>query len=118
MWHDGTVRRDLLYVEDVAAAIGHLDELAGRHWLLGTGQGSQLGGVFETVSRLVGEITGKQPAPVTSIVPPAHAEAGDFRSVTIDSTAFRAVTGWSPATPLEDALRATVAFLAADREGS
>lgn len=121
MWHDGTVRRDLLYVEDVAravvAAIGRMDELAGKHWLLGTGEGRPLGRVFETVSRLVAEETGKQPVPVTSVEPPAHAEKGDFRSVTIDATAFRTATGWRPATPLEDALRATVAFCAAGREG-
>ncbi|MGW7516433.1 NAD-dependent epimerase/dehydratase family protein [Streptomyces sp. NPDC054796] len=120
MWHDGTVRRDLLYVEDVAravaAAVGHTGELAGRHWLLGTGEGSPLGDVFRTVAALAAEATDKEPVPVVSVEPPGHAEAGDFRSVTIDSSAFRAVTGWAPATPLEDALRATVAFVA-DGEG-
>lgn len=121
MWHDGTVRRDLLYVQDVAravaVAIGHVDELAGKHWLLGTGEGRPLGGVFETVARLVSEETGKDPVPVTSVEPPAHAETGDFRSITIDASAFGTATGWRPATTLEDGLRATVAFAAAGREG-
>jgi dTDP-4-keto-6-deoxyhexose 4-ketoreductase len=120
MWHDGTVRRDLLYVEDVArafaAAVDHTDALAGRHWLLGTGRGEPLGDVFRTVAALVAERTGKPAVPVVSVPPPAHAEAGDFHSVTIDASAFRAATGWSPGTPLEEALRRTVEFCLAGHE--
>ncbi|MFD3515326.1 NAD-dependent epimerase/dehydratase family protein [Streptomyces sp. NPDC058657] len=116
MWHDGTVRRDLLYVEDAArafaAALDHVDELAGRHWLLGTGEGRPLGEVFRTVADLAAARTGEPPVPVVSVEPPAHAETGDFRSVTVDSSAFRSVTGWQPATDLDEALRRTVAFQA------
>jgi dTDP-4-keto-6-deoxyhexose 4-ketoreductase len=122
MWHDGTVRRDLLYVEDAAralvAAVDHADALAGRHWLLGTGRGEPLGEVFTTVAALVAEHTGKPAVPVVSTPPPAHAEAGDFRSITIDSSAFRTATDWRPETPLGEALRRTVAFCADGREGS
>ncbi|MET7713176.1 NAD-dependent epimerase/dehydratase [Streptomyces sp. NPDC005407] len=120
MWHDGTVRRDLLYVEDVArgivAAADHAEALAGRHWLLGTGVGRPLGGVFEEVAALVAERTGKSPVPVVSVEPPSHAEAGDFSSMTIDASAFRGVTGWTPGTPLTEALRSTVGFLADETE--
>ncbi|WP_262386753.1 NAD-dependent epimerase/dehydratase [Streptomyces sp. TRM49041] len=120
MWHDGTVRRDLLYIDDLAravvAAIDHTDALAGRHWLLGTGQGQPLGPVFEQVAGLVAERTGKPPVPVVSVEPPAHAEAGDFTSVTIDASAFHTVTGWQPRTPLHQALRRTVTYLADEAE--
>ncbi|MGD3110241.1 NAD-dependent epimerase/dehydratase family protein [Streptomyces sp. YGL11-2] len=120
MWHDGTVRRDLLYVEDlaraVAAGVRHAEALAGRHWLLGTGAGRPLGGVFEQIAALVAERTGNPPVPVLAVEPPAHAEAGDFSSVTIDASAFRGVTGWDPQTPLTEALRRTVAFLADEAE--
>lgn len=122
MWHDGTVRRDLLYVEDAAralvAALDHIDELAGRHWLLGTGSGRPLGEVFRTVADLAAGRTGEPAVPVVSVEPPAHAEAGDFRSVTVDSSAFRAVTGWQPRTSLDEALRRTVAFQADGGEGA
>ncbi|WP_221349912.1 NAD-dependent epimerase/dehydratase family protein [Streptomyces beigongshangae] len=116
MWHDGTVRRDLLYVDDLAravvAALDHAGSLAGRHWLLGTGEGRPLGQVFEQIAALVAEHTGEPPVPVLSVEPPAHAEAGDFSSVTIDASAFRSATGWAPHTPFAEALRRTVAGLA------
>ncbi|MFF8608922.1 NAD-dependent epimerase/dehydratase family protein [Streptomyces sp. NPDC015346] len=120
MWHDGTVRRDLVHVEDVAralvAGIDHIGELAGRHWLLGSGTGSPLGEVFTTVAGLVAERTGKPAVPVVSVEPPAHSEPGDFRSVTVDASAYRAVTGWRPEIPLTEALRRTVEFIADGRE--
>ncbi|UED87206.1 NAD-dependent epimerase/dehydratase family protein [Streptomyces profundus] len=112
MWHDGTVRRDLLPVRDVAralvAALGHVDALAGRHWLLGTGVGSPLGDVFRTVAGLVAERTGKPEVPVLSVDPPEYAETTDFRDVVIDPSRFASVTGWRARTPLSEALRETV----------
>jgi len=101
----------------LVAATDHVPELAGRSWLLGTGHGAPLGEVFTTVAELVAEHTGKPPVSVVSVQPPEHAEAGDFRSVTIDSSAFRAVTGWSPRVPLEEGLRRTVAFCTGPDEG-
>ena len=120
MWHDGTVRRDLVYIDDVAralvAAAEHAGDLAGRAWLLGSGHGTPLGEVFRTVADLVAAETGKPPVRVLSVPPPANAEAGDFRSVTIDSTAFRAVTGWRPQVPLGEALARTVAHCVRESE--
>ena len=120
MWHDGTVRRDLVYVDDVAralvAAADHVEELAGRAWLIGSGHGVPLGEVFTTVAGLVAAETGKPPVAVVSVPPPANAEAGDFHSVTIDSSAFRAVTGWRPRVPLAEALSRTVAHCAGRAE--
>jgi len=119
MWHDGTVGRDLLPVEDVAravvAAVDHAEALAGRHWLLGTGRSRPLGPVLTRVAELVAQHTGKPPVPVTSVEPPAHAEAGDFRSVAVDASAFNAVTSWEPHTPFDEALRRTVAHLATEK---
>ncbi|WP_026189398.1 NAD-dependent epimerase/dehydratase family protein [Salinispora mooreana] len=114
MWHDGTVRRDLLYVEDAAralvAAVDHVDALAGRPWLLGSGRGLPLGEVFTAVADLVAERTGRPPVPVVSVPPPPHAEPGDFHHITIDATPFRAVSGWRPQMSLTEALRHTVNF--------
>ncbi|MFF5583611.1 NAD-dependent epimerase/dehydratase family protein [Streptomyces hygroscopicus] len=116
MWHDGTVKRDLVHVSDVAdaflAAVDRPEQLVGRHWLLGAGRGDRLGDVFRAVSRIVAERTGRQPVPVVSVEPPAHAPATDFADVTIDSSLFRAATGWSPRIALHEALDRTVAAMA------
>ncbi|GAB4588345.1 NAD-dependent epimerase/dehydratase family protein [Nocardia sp. IFM 10818] len=115
MWHDGSVRRDLVHVDDVAralvAACRHIGELCGRAWLIGSGIGMPLGEVFRRTADLAAEYTGVT-VPVVSVPPPDYAEPGDFRSVTVDSSAFREITGWSPAVRLDEALRSTVAFFA------
>ncbi|MFB7943141.1 NAD-dependent epimerase/dehydratase family protein [Streptomyces sp. NPDC056049] len=115
LWHDGTVLRDLLHVDDaaraVAAALDHPDELAGRHWLVGTGRGEPLGKVFDEVARLVAAWKGRPPVPVLRVPPPDRAEATDFRGVEVDSTAFRAVTGWAPRVPLHEGLLRTAVAL-------
>lgn len=120
MWHDGTVRRDLLHVEDAAAGLVtaalRVPRLAGRSWLLGTGHSEPLGEVFRTIAALVAARTGTSPVDVVSVPPPDYAEPSDFRSVTIDSSAFRAVTGWRPVIPLAEGLRRAVDFCVAGGE--
>lgn len=117
MWHDGTVRRDLVHVDDIAAAfvaaLDHPDRLTGRRWLLGAGRGDELGEVFRTIARSVADVTGVEAVPVTSVTPPGHAPETDFRSVTIDSGPFRTVTGWRPHISLRDGIDRTVRELAA-----
>ncbi|MFF4508464.1 NAD-dependent epimerase/dehydratase family protein [Streptomyces sp. NPDC001401] len=115
LWHDGTVRRDLVHIADIAAAfvavLDHADELAGRAWLLGAGRGDALGDVFRTVARHAAARTDAAAVPVVSVQPPAHAPTTDFLSVTIDSAPFRSVTGWRPRVALEEGLQRTVAAL-------
>ncbi|MBM0231403.1 NAD-dependent epimerase/dehydratase [Micromonospora sp. STR1_7] len=116
MWHDGSVRRDLLFVADAARAFGAaLDgsaRVAGRHWVLGTGHGTPLGEVFTMIAAMAAEHTGTPPVRVVAVEPPPYADAGDFRHLTVDSTAFQAAVGWRPRVPLAEALRDTVAFWA------
>lgn len=115
MWHDGTVRRDLLPVRDAARAFVdgalHADGLSGRHFLLGTGCGRPLGDVFRAIALAVAAHTGADPVPVVSVAPPEHAEDSDFRSLDVDASGFTAITGWSCRTTLEDALPGMVAAL-------
>ncbi|MGB3443792.1 MAG: NAD-dependent epimerase/dehydratase [Actinophytocola sp.] len=117
MWHDGSVRRELLDVEDVAAAfvaaLDHADALAGRHWLLGNDRSDRIGDVFTAIAELVAEHTGRPRVPVCSVPPPAHAQRTDFESVAVDSSAFRAATGWRPRTPQREALARMVMATAA-----
>lgn len=116
MWHDGTVLRDLLYVDDaaraVAAALDHADRLTGRHWLVGTGRPEPLGAVFRSVAGIVSDRTGRPAVPVVTVDPPPSAEATDFRGVEVDSAAFRDVTGWAPRITLREGLLRTVDALA------
>ncbi|MFF5364777.1 NAD-dependent epimerase/dehydratase family protein [Streptomyces scabiei] len=119
MWGEGTVRRDLLHVDDVAAAftaaldaVGRGDDLTGRHWVLGTGRGEPLRDLFGRIAVAVAERTGRPPAPVTRVVPPEYAEPIDFCDIEVDARAFRSATGWRPRVGLEDGLRRTAAALA------
>ncbi|MDU0291014.1 NAD-dependent epimerase/dehydratase [Saccharothrix longispora] len=118
MWHDGTVRRDLLHVADAAEAfrlaLRHVDRLAGRHWVIGTGRSAPLGEVFREVAGLVAELTGREPVPVRSVPPPGEVDPGDLESVEFDASAFTAVTGWRPRVRADEGLRDTVARLVAD----
>ncbi|WP_197370327.1 NAD-dependent epimerase/dehydratase family protein [Streptomyces clavuligerus] len=119
LWNDGTVRRDLLHVDDAAAAftaaLDRPDRLIGRHWLIGSGRGEALGDVFRLVAAAVSVRTGRPPVAVVPMPPPAHAPATDFGSVTIDASAFRAATGWCPRVPLAEGVRRTVAALPRQR---
>jgi nucleoside-diphosphate-sugar epimerase len=116
MWHDGTVRREVVHVDDVAgaflAALDRPDDLVGGHWPLGTGEGRPLGEVFRQVAEVVAAHTGRPAVPVVSVDPPAHSPVTDFDSVTIDSSRFASATGWRPRVPLRQALERAVVALA------
>ncbi|SCF39360.1 reductase VcaE [Micromonospora matsumotoense] len=120
LWNDGTVQRDLLYVHDAAdaflAGLDHADLLAGQHWLLGTGRGVPLGDVLRTIADLVAARLGRPPVPVVCVPPPTVATATDMHSVVIDSSRFRAATGWRPRVPLHTALRRCVDAFARNTE--
>lgn len=115
MWHDGTVARDLVCVDDVArafaAALDHADALAGRHWLIGTGLPTRVGDLFGSIAELVAEITGKPAVPVISELPD-HVDASDLLDFVVGSTAFCEVTGWAPRVALRSALTRAAAAMA------
>lgn len=108
MWHDGTVRRDLLCVDDAAqafmAALDHPDTLAGRHWLVGSGGSTSVGELFTAIAKAVSTLTGKSPVPVTSVAPPKESLAADMVDFLLDPSSFEEATGWSARIPLEEAL--------------
>ena len=123
LWHDGSVVRDLLHVDDVAgaidAALGHVDALGGRPWPLGTGTGVPLRTVADGIAERVARRTGRPPVPVVRIAPPAYAQPTDFHGVEVDASAFRRVTGWRPAVTLDEGLDGVVdAALDAARHGA
>ncbi|MER5555913.1 NAD-dependent epimerase/dehydratase [Streptomyces sp. NPDC002793] len=125
IWGDGSVRRDLVYVDDVVeaflAALDHADRLAGAYWNIGTGTGVTLRTLFTGVSAAVAAHTGAPAVPVVSVEPPASADPADSVDVVVDPGPFAAVTGWTARVELDEALRRTVTALApvgADRARS
>ncbi|MFC9087301.1 NAD-dependent epimerase/dehydratase family protein [Nocardiopsis dassonvillei] len=123
MWHDGTVARDITFVEDVGrafvAAIDHPDRLVGRHWMIGSGRHDLLGEVFRTVASVVAAATGRPPVPVVSVSPPSTAVVTDFLDVSIDTAPFAEATGWSARIPLREGVERTAEAVlsAAQRSG-
>lgn len=119
MWADGAVRREFVHVEDTVAAflaaLDRPDRLAGRHWLVGSGQARTLRDALRTIAGSVAAHTGTPPVPVVSTPPPAHATATDLRSVAVDPTPFRVASGWTARVTLEEGVDRTVAALLADR---
>jgi nucleoside-diphosphate-sugar epimerase len=113
MWHDGTVQRDLLHVQDAAAALlaalDNIDTLAGSHWLAGTGVRTPLGEAFRAIADIVARRTGTPPVPVISVPPPRPLSATDVTSAVVDPSAFRCRTGWAARVPLQDGLEWTIA---------
>jgi nucleoside-diphosphate-sugar epimerase len=100
LWHDGSVERDLVHVDDVArafvTAIDHADRLAGRRWPVGSGVPVRVGQLFTEIAAAVAVHTGRPPVPVVRVGVPPQATAADLRVAAADSAAFRAVTGWAP----------------------
>lgn len=116
VWGDGSVRRDLVYIDDVVEALlaahDHADQLSGTHWEIGTGTGVTLLSLFTGVAGAVAAQTGGPAVPVVTVPPPEHADPADSEDVVVDPEPFRAVTGWRARVDLEDALRRTAAALA------
>ncbi len=115
VWGDGSVKRDLLYVDDlvaaILAAIDNPARLVGRHWVLGSGEVWSLLDIFSTVAGAVSVHTGRPPVPVESVTPPGHASIADARDVLIDPGPFRRASGWAVTVPPAEGIDRTVAVL-------
>jgi dTDP-4-keto-6-deoxyhexose 4-ketoreductase len=121
MWHDGTVKRDLLCADDAArafvAALAQADSLSGERWLVGTGQATSIADLFTTIAKVVSTHTGRRPVPVVSVPPPEHSVATDQLDLGMDPSAFQKVTGWSAGVPLIEGLERVAAAVARESAG-
>ncbi len=108
MWHDGSVTRDLICVDDVAraflAALDQIDVTAGRNWLVGTGAAVSIKSLFQMISRTVAAHTGQEPVPVTSVPPADHSMPTDQLDFVLDPSAFQDATGWTAQVSILDGL--------------
>nr|WP_062333300.1 NAD-dependent epimerase/dehydratase [Herbidospora sakaeratensis] len=116
MWHDGTVKRDLLCVDDTArafvAALNRADAVAGGRWLVGTGQATSVAELFTMISKVVARRTGRPPVPVASVPPPEHSMPTDQLDFVLDPAAFQKVSGWSARVPLMEGLESAADAIA------
>ncbi len=108
MWHDGSVRRDLLCVDDAArafvAALDRTEALEGRHWLVGTGQGTTVRALFTAIADAVASQTGRPPVPVVRVTPTTQSMPTDLLDFVVDPERFQHASGWSPRVALADGL--------------
>jgi dTDP-4-keto-6-deoxyhexose 4-ketoreductase len=113
MWHDGTVTRDLICVDDVAraflAALDQPEATGGRSWLVGTGLATSIAGLFTMIAQTVGAHTGTEPVEVASVPPADHSMPTDQLDFVLDPSAFQAATGWRAEVSLADGLRGLAA---------
>ncbi|ALG09447.1 NAD-dependent epimerase/dehydratase family protein [Kibdelosporangium phytohabitans] len=116
MWHDGTVKRDLLCVDDAAAAfasaLDHADALAGRHWLVGTGLATSIADLFGSIAEAMSTATGKPAVPVISTEPAGQSMQTDQLDFVLDPGPFGRATGWQARIALAEALKRTAVAIA------
>jgi len=108
MWNNGSAKRDLLCVDDAARAFVHaLDEagtVAGRPWLVGTGQATSVAELFTMIAKVVSTHTGEPPVPVVPAVSEEGPMATDDMDFVLDPSAFQEAAGWSARVPLLEGL--------------
>jgi nucleoside-diphosphate-sugar epimerase len=117
MWHDGTVTRDLVCVDDVAraflAALDQPERTVGRSWLVGTGQAVSIADLFRMIAKTVATHTGSEPVPVTCVPPADHSMPTDLLDFVLDPSAFEDATGWAARVALPEGLEQLAAAMTA-----
>ncbi len=107
----GAQVRDYLYVEDCAEALLlaalHNEELNGRHFVLGTGQGHSIAEAFKRVQNRVEALTGTA-ARIESVEPPVPATELENRNFVADAARFMKATGWRPKFSLCEGIDRTI----------
>jgi UDP-glucose 4-epimerase len=99
---DGAQERDFVYVEDVAAALLAAAGHDGGVYNVGSGEATSVARLHELCRSIASD--GHEPHY-------GPARAGDLKRSVLDPTRARDDLGWTPATPLEDGLRRTWAWL-------
>ncbi len=109
LFGDGNYVRDYIHLDDVVDAFYlaalKKESVNGAFYYIGSGNGIRLKDAFDCVAKLADTVTGKL-VEISSVQPPSHLSAIEFRSFVADNNAFSNATGWSPKyTKLESGLR-------------
>lgn len=116
LYGDGRQVRDWLYVEDHVAAILAIVRrgAAGHVWHVGGGLQVENRDLVDQLCAALDAVDRKH-APHRSLILPVVDRRGHDRRYALDFTKITTALGWSPATPLEEGLRTTVAWYAGRR---
>jgi nucleoside-diphosphate-sugar epimerase len=106
----GEYNRDYIFIDDVVDAFlmaaVHIEQLNGRHFVIGTGRGVTVRSAFELIAARVQAATGIR-VPVT-LDSTAATSAIEQRHFVADSSRFARATGWRPAWDLESGIDRTI----------
>ena len=112
---DGRQLRDYTFIDDVIEALvlaaEHAAAIAGRYFVIGSGDRRTMADIIQTVAGRAASRFGR-PVPVTRAEPPAGQDPIDSRSYGVNATAFMTATGWAPRTRLEDGIDRTLDWIA------
>ena len=115
LYGSGEFIRDYIYVKDVARAFlfagGNIERVNGKHFVIGSGQGTTLKTAFELVAERVAVRTGKK-VKVLSVEPPVALSVIETRNFVADSSAFQKATSWLANYTFINGLDATIEALA------
>lgn len=107
----GEFVRDYLFIDDAVngflKAATAADTSNGRHFVVGSGQGSTIRAAFELVASRVYARTGRR-VPVIDREPAAPLSAIERRNFIADSSAFSTATGWRAQCSLSDGIDRTI----------
>jgi nucleoside-diphosphate-sugar epimerase len=110
----GDQLRDYTFVDEVADAFlkaaARASDIAGRHYVVGTGHRRTIAEIVTMVARRVEARTGRKVA-IEHVAAPASSEPIDARSYVVDAAALTAATGWRPGIELADGIDMTVGWL-------
>ena len=107
----GEFTRDYIYIDDVVhafiAAGVYVDQLNGKHFVIGSGVGTTIKKTFSMVIDRVKEKTGKS-LHLQNVELPNGLSAIDSRDFIADSTAFSLITDWHPTVSLQQGIDAVI----------
>jgi nucleoside-diphosphate-sugar epimerase len=115
LFGDGNFVRDYIHLDDVVDAFFlaalKMESVNGKFYYIGSSDGMRLKDAFDCVAKLAETVTGKL-VEISSVKPPSHLQAIEFRSFVADNKAFSNATGWVPQyTSLESGLRSSYQHL-------
>lgn len=121
IYGSGYYLRDYIFIDDAAHAFTlaaqNAENVNGKHFVIGTGEGHTLADAIGLVARLVGERTGRT-VRVEHVDPPASLSPIESRNFVADPTAFRQATGWEVRVSFHQGISLTVDdFLAKEALG-
>ncbi|MDI9571153.1 MAG: NAD-dependent epimerase/dehydratase family protein [Pseudomonadota bacterium] len=111
IYGEGDCQRDYVFIDDVVAALllaaVHIDSLAGRYFVIGSGLGHTIAQAIHAVARQV-ELKTERSARVRNIAAPADLSPIEYRHFVADSRRFSHLTGWRPRYTLQEGIDATI----------